>query len=53
MFKLREVWALPANARRYYLRRRRCGQSHEIVMCEIARIHERIRDDRGVINLRW
>ena len=53
MSKLREVWALPANARRYYLRHRRYGKSHGIVMCEIERINERIRDDRGVINLRW
>lgn len=51
--KLRQVWTLSSDARRYYVRHRRRGESHETVMRDIERINERIRDDRGVINLMW
>jgi hypothetical protein len=50
--KFRAVWALPADARRYYVRHRRRGESHEIVMRQIERIDE-IRWNRDTINLMW
>ncbi len=51
--KFREVLALTPDERRFYLRYRRYGESHEIVMEKIQRIRERTHDDRGTINLMW
>ena len=50
---VRFLWGLSPEKRRFYLRHRRRGVSHDEVVSRIESIESRRRDDRGTINLMW